>query len=381
MINISNPAECCGCGACAQICPKNCITMAPDGEGFLYPAVDMDQCVRCGLCVKACPMTAKPAQAASVAAYGAYARDEKTRQESSSGGIFPLAARWVLEQGGVVFGAAFDEDFSVCHKMIDSLEQLPLLQGSKYVQSRMEDAYRRAKQALDAGKTVLFSGVACQIAGLKAYLGGEYENLYTLDVLCHGVPSPKVWRHYLEQQIRAYGGAVTAVAFRNKETGWRHYSVAIDFAGGEKYARKNSEDAYMRCFLGDSCLRPSCHSCRFKDIPRQSDLTLGDAWGIGGIMPELDDDRGTSVVIVNSPKGQALWQALEPWLIAQGGQLDALLPPTADSRKSVQMHPRRDRFFAALEAGADMSRLAKLSQRTLLRRALSYGKRTLKRFF
>ncbi len=189
-----------------------------------------------------------------------------------------------------------------------------------------------------------------------------------------------MWQHYLEQQSQAHGD-VTAVSFRSKATGWKNYSVKLDFAGGESYCRPNGEDAYMRCFYGDSCLRPSCHSCRFKDIPRQSDLTLGDAWGIGGVMPELDDDLGTSVVIVNSPKGQALWQALVQDVTAQGGALDALLPPTADSRRSVQMHPKRARFFAELSAGADMTRLAKLSQRTLLRRALSFGKRTLKRFF
>lgn len=381
MIEVTRKSDCCGCGACAQACGKGCIAMVPDGEGFLYPVVDAARCVRCGLCLKACPMTAQAAPSGEPTAYAAYARDGQIRQESSSGGIFSLAARWVLDRQGVVVGAAFDGEFDVCHVMIQSQDQLPRLRGSKYVQSRMGDAYCRVREALKAGKTVLFSGVACQIAGLKTFLGRDYDELYTIDVLCHGVPSPKVWRRYIQDQEAAHAGRLTGASLRSKQTGWKTYSVALDFGSGRSYRRDFREDPYMRCFLSDSCLRPSCHSCRFKAIPRMSDLTLGDAWGIGGHMPEMDDDRGTSVVIVNTQKGRRLWQQLAPEVVAAQGQTDVLLPPGADSRRPVRPHAKRARFFKALESGADMTRLAKLSRRPLHRRVLSFGKRTLKRFF
>lgn len=380
MIQLTKKADCCGCGACAQRCPKNCIEMEPDSEGFLYPRVDKEVCVDCGLCEKVCPVLVKQMpQTNAVEAYGAYIRDEGLRLRSSSGGVFSVLAQEILSRGGVIAGAAFEEDFSVRHILVEKDEQLNRLRGSKYVQSRVEDTYIRIRSLLEQGRTVLFTGVGCQVAGLKTFLGSDYENLYTVDVLCHGVPSPKMWKHYLEEQEQRFGAPVEAASFRNKRRGWKNFSMALDFENHEHYNEVLAVDTYMRLFLANICLRPSCHSCRFKDVPRLSDLTIGDAWGIEKHMSDLNDDRGTSVVLVNSQKGNALWVAVAPQLISRQGNLDTLLPKDADSRRSVRPHPNRARFFAALDRGDSMEQLCKLANKSPMRRLLSYGKRTLKR--
>ena len=379
-IRLTKKADCCGCGACAQSCPKNCISMEPDSEGFLYPKVDETQCVNCGLCEKVCPILLKQKpDPIKVEAYAAYTSNSELREKSSSGGIFSLLAQEILNRGGTVAGAAFAADFSVRHILVENDAELDRLRGSTYVQSRMEDTYVQIRDLLKQGRPVLFTGVACQIAGLKAFLGREYENLYTVDVLCHGVPSPKVWAHYRREQAQIHGTTLEEVSFRDKRKGWRHYSMALNFAEGVEYCRPGAEDTYLRVFLRDLCLRPSCHSCRFKDFPRLSDLTIGDAWGIERHMPDLDDDHGTSVVLVNSEKGMGLWNAVADNAVSRQGELDILLPKSADSRKSVKPHPNRSRFFAALNRGDSMEQLCKLTRKSPYRRLLSYGKRTVNR--
>lgn len=380
MIRLMDKADCCGCGACAQSCPKSCISMEPDSEGFLYPKVDEKSCVNCGLCEKVCPIQKKARpEAGEVQAFAAYSPDGPLRERSSSGGIFSVLAREILSRGGVIAGAAFADDFSVRHILVEKDVELDRLRGSKYVQSRMEDTYAQVRELLKRGREVLFTGVSCQVAGLKAFLGRDYDNLWTVDVLCHGVPSPKVWQHYCREQEAAYGQKLESVSFRDKRSGWRKYSIALNLGGDTQYCRPGGEDSYMRLFLRDICLRPSCHHCRFKDLPRLSDLTIGDAWGIEKHMPDMDDDRGTSVVLVNSEKGRKLFEAVEDRLVCRQGTLDTLLPKSADSRKPVKPHPNRARFFAALDRGEGIEQLCKLTRKSWHRRLLSFGKRTVKR--
>ena len=380
MIHLTNKADCCGCGACAQSCPKGCITMKKDGEGFLYPNVEAARCIECGLCERVCPiLNKKTAGSGEVKAYAAYATEDDLRGKSSSGGLFALLAEEILSRGGCVAGAAFDEAFSVRHILVDNVQDLEKLRGSKYVQSRMEDTYLCVKEQLQKGRPVLFTGVGCQVAGLKSYLGKEHENLYTVDILCHGVPSPKVWEQYLREQEQSHGQKPSSISFRDKRSGWRRSSISMKFADSAEYCRWAGEDRYMQVFLRDICLRPSCHSCRFKAVPRLSDLTIGDAWGIEKCMPELDDDRGTSVVLVNSEKGQKLFDRISSRLVSRQGRLDTLLPPDADSRRSVKAHPNRSRFFAGLEQGQSLEQLTALTRKSGYRRLLSWGKRTLKR--
>lgn len=380
MIEIAKKKECCGCGACVQACPKNCISMVEDGEGFLYPQVEQSNCVNCGACDRACPMQQQGVFGPSViGAYAAYTNDEAIRKDSSSGGAFTALAQWVLDNQGVVIGAAFAEDYSVHHVLIEREEDLLLLRGSKYLQSRIDNTYREAKTALESGRLVLFSGVGCQIAGLKAFLGKDYVNLYTVDVLCHGVPSPEIWQRYLREQIGRFDAEIVDISFRRKISGWKRYSIELTFGNGKRYSKTNSEDVFMKCFLSNICLRPSCYDCRFKAIPRMSDITIGDAWGVGNHMPDLDDDQGTSVILINTQKGQQLWDEIRHQMKVRQGDVDVLLPKDADSRRSVRAHPRRSRFFAAASQGASMEELERLSRRTVLQKTLSMGKRLVKR--
>ena len=376
MIAISEKTSCCGCGACAQTCPRGCITMKPDAEGFLYPTVQLSACVHCNACNQVCPMELKmPQSASNVPAFAAYATDSDIRQSSSSGGIFSLIAQRILEQGGVIFGAAFDEDFSVRHQMVASTESLNALRGSKYVQSRTEDTFRNAEILLKSGKMVLFTGVACQIAGLKAFLHRDYPNLYTMDVLCHGVPSPAIWKAYLSDQCRIHGSSVKSVSFREKSTGWKQFSMKISFENGKTYCQSHDEDAFMRLFLENICLRPACHSCRFKAFPRASDLTLGDAWGIDDVLPEMDDDFGTSVVLINSEKGQWMLDQVEACMVCKPESMDRLLPETADSRRPVSPHPRRSLLFRAAKRGATVKKMLSVLKGNPVRRLLGAGMR------
>lgn len=378
MIKITDKTDCCGCGACAQVCPKNCISMRADSEGFLYPAVETENCIECGLCRQVCPVLQQSERKKISEIYAAYALNEEIREDSSSGGIFSLLANSVLEARGVVFGAAFDEDFSVHHIKVESAADMYKLRGSKYLQSRTEMTYAEAKCALDDGKTVLFSGVSCQIAGLKSYLTKDYENLYTVDVLCHGVPSPEVWERYLQTLEEQYGSGIHNASFRSKKIGWHDFASELHFQDASVYCRHHNEDLFMQCFLRNICLRPSCHSCKFREGRSGADITLGDAWGIQNWMPELDDDRGTSIVLINSEKGRQMWLQIAEQTCSRQGDPEIILQYNSVYRKSVAEHPGRARFFASLAQGASMKELAKLSRKPLHRRVLSFGKRALK---
>ena len=360
MIQITNKNHCCGCSACAQICPKQCIAMMPDSEGFCYPKINETICVKCGLCEKVCPMLKSQNMQGQVHAWAAYCKEDKIRLASSSGGIFSLLAEEILEEGGVVFGAAFDGQMMVHHVAVESVRDLERLRGSKYLQSRIENSYADVKAYLAADRKVLFSGTACQIAGLLHFLGRPYEKLWTVDVLCHGVPTPTLWKNYLSEQNRAFKMPVRQISFRDKSQGWKKYQMAWKVEGGEIYRQPASRNPYMRLFLSNICLRPSCYDCHFKGFPRVSDLTLGDCWGVEQHSPEMDDDKGTSVVIVNTEKGNTLREKIAGRCVWKEEKLDVLLPPTADSRKSVQPHPNRRRFFLLMVEDKPVSALLQL---------------------
>lgn len=342
--------QCCGCGACAQVCPKNCIVMKPDREGFPYPETAGEGCTACGLCEKVCPVPEKMPRGNFVpGCCVGYAEDEEIRACSSSGGVFSLLAGAVLGPGGVLYGAASDEEQGVRHIRVDSASDLCLLRGSKYLQSRTGDTFSQARADLEAGRTVLYSGTACQIAGLKRFLVRDYEKLYTVDVLCHGVPSPAVWKKYLEWQVKRHGaGRVQRVFFRNKDRGWKQYAVELVFDNGRTYTKVHREDPFMQMFLGNICLRPSCHACRFKGLDRPSDLTIGDAWGVDSVEPGMDDDKGTSVILIHSAGGEKLLAEAAQGIRLRRTEVERILPPSADSRKSVAPHPGRKKFFRAL---------------------------------
>lgn len=323
MARLCDTNLCSGCSACAAVCPHACITMVRDEEGFRRPRVDAARCVECGLCSKACPVLSAPETHPMPTAYAAKNRDGAVRELSTSGGVFTLLARHTLEQGGVVFGAAYDADFKVEHRMVETPEMLSALRGAKYAQSDPGDTFRQVQEQLARGRKVLFSGTPCQTAGLRAFLGKEHPDLLLVDLVCHGVPSPAVWEHYLAYKSEQIcdGHRPATVNLRCKDSGWSTYSVDIRWPYGRNYLASNRQDPYIRAFVGDLCLRPSCHRCSFKGLTRVSDFTLGDYWGVWDQLPAMNDNRGTSIVLVHSEKARALWQELAPAMQVQ--QVDA----------------------------------------------------------
>lgn len=300
--------------------------MCEDSEGFSYPQVDKLLCTNCHLCEKVCPYLNVYKNQPPFVVYAAKNRDEESRLRGSSGGIFSLLAEVVIKKGGVVFGACFDENWEVEHGYSETVKGLVPFCGSKYMQSRIGDSYKKIQAFLKQGREVLFVGSPCQVAGLKHYLCQKYDNLLTVDFACHGVPSPKVWRIYLNQ-ITTYRGdrkeqfsphcislgkKISKIDFRSKSTGWKKYSFVFALSEEEAKEKKNTvlfssvftENSYMQAFLSNLILRPSCYNCLYKNGVSHSDITLADFWGVGSVFPDFDDDKGVSVVIISSKKGE-----------------------------------------------------------------------------
>lgn len=311
MVQILNKENCCGCEACVQICPKQCIAFNEDAHGFRYPKVDESVCINCGLCEKVCPVLNQNQPQEPVKVYAAKNTDEQTRLNSSSGGIFNALAEAVIEEGGVVFGAAFDKNWEVLHIGVQTKEDLIQLRGSKYVQSRIGDTFRQVKAFLNEGRKVLFSGTSCQIAGLNRFLVKEYADLITVEVVCHAAPSPAIWRAYLEK-IEAENKDIKEISFRDKSTGWKHYSfVARDSKGEIVHQDTHHLNLFMQMFLCDLSVRPSCFACPAKEGKSGSDITLADYWNIEQHQTELNDDKGISLVLTNTAKGADFFGRLE----------------------------------------------------------------------
>lgn len=294
--------------------------MHEDPEGFLYPEVDTSLCIDCHLCEKVCPVLHPGGERRPLASYAAVNRDERVRLSSSSGGVFTALAEKVIARGGVVFGARFDDNFrNVVHDCADTLEGLAVFWRAKYVQSRVGDSFQSVERFLKAGRKVLFSGTPCQIAGLRNFLRKDYPLLLTADVICHGVPSPGVWRQYMKEDLQErFPGLdvkIKRLSFRDKTNGWKTYSFTYDAEVNGRISRvseASSRNAFMRGFLADLYLRPSCHACPSKCLKSGSDLTVGDYWGVEQVHRELDDDKGVSVVMANTAKGQDALKQLTP---------------------------------------------------------------------
>lgn len=296
---------CCGCGACMDACPVDAVRMTEDGEGFFYPQADAAACIRCGRCEAVCPMGREEA-APDNRYFGARAREGRVRLASSSGGVFPVLAEYVLRRRGAVFGAAFGEGMEAAHREAWSLEELEGLKTTKYIQSRMDGVYRRVRALLEEGRQVLFCGTPCQAHALRRFLGGPCDGLITADLVCFGVPSPGIWTDYVKFLERRHGGALTAFSFRDKRARDNGHTRAYVCAGKE-YAGDLGGDPYCGMFFGGYIIRPSCHACRYCTTDRGSDFTLGDFWGIGKVRPEADDGMGNSLVMLHTEKARGVW--------------------------------------------------------------------------
>lgn len=314
MITIEHKINCCGCFACMETCPRSCITLQADQEGFYYPTVNMKKCIDCNLCVKVCPVIHRKQIKRPNRIFAAINPDEETRMHSSSGGVFSLFAETIVKEGGIVFGAAFDEDWNVKHIAISDSANLAKLRGSKYVQSSLNGQLSQVEKYLKKGKKVLFSGTPCQIVGLKNFLQQDYPNLYTVDFICHGVPSPMIWQFYLNEVLSRFKidrNSIKRINFRDKSFGWKKFSFSLTY---QKQGKERTltelfyRNHYVRGFLYNIYLRPSCYACPAKSGRSNSDITIADFWGVKYVCPDLCDDKGTSLVMVNSENGLKLYK-------------------------------------------------------------------------
>lgn len=369
MIYVKDKQKCCGCNACVQRCPKQCITMQADNEGFLYPVIDTALCIDCGLCEKVCPVINQSEPRKPQKVYAAYNKNEEIRMQSSSGGIFTLLAEETIKKDGVVFGVKFNKDWMPEFDYTETIEGIAPLRGSKYVQAIVGNAYKQAEEFLKQGREVLFSGTPCQIAGLKKYLRKEYENLLAVDIICHGVPSPKVWNMYLEETCskllktmpdrkntvgfangETYKSCIEAISFRSKITGWKKFSFLLKL-NFSNYDGKNSgvfaetldKNTFMRAFLRDIILRPSCYKCHTKQGKSHSDISIADFWGINNIDPLFDDDKGCGLILVNTAKGDNAYSNLN--LISKVKTFEESIKYNSAYSHSSKPHPKRDIFF------------------------------------
>jgi acetyltransferase-like isoleucine patch superfamily enzyme/coenzyme F420-reducing hydrogenase beta subunit len=322
MIEIKNKKDCCGCNACHVVCPKQCISMPNDGEGFFYPAVDPDLCIDCGLCEKACPVISpgknNVIRFEKPLVYAAYHIDDDVRTDSTSGGVFSALAGKMFAMNGYVGGAVYNEDHTVKHTVTNNPELLPAIRSSKYLQSYTDTLYSDIKNLLKRDEWVLICATPCQIAALYNVLGRDYDKLITCDFICRGVNSPKVFLSYMEMLERQYGARATQIKFKAKKWGWHNFSLRVNFANGKEYCKDRWHDLFFIGYLQKgNFARPSCYDCRFKGFPQKADITLADFWGIEKIDPAMDQDKGTSLVMINSEKGKLFFETLKDTVVSK----------------------------------------------------------------
>lgn len=363
MVDIIDKEKCCGCGACEQICPQRCIILKEDNEGFLYPMINEEYCIKCDLCEKVCPILLNRKSKIQLSStYAAINPIEKERVESSSGGLFIAFAKYVIKLNGVVFGARFDADFNVMHDCTEEESKLHLYMKSKYVQSKIGTCYIKVKQFLKSGRLVLFVGTPCQIAGLYAFLKKNYDNLITVDIICHGVPSPGVWRKYIDEQKiikgNQIGYKITDIQFREKKmTGWKTPSFIFKY-DNEFIERQSFKDSlWGKSLVTNLFLRPSCHTCSFKSLSSGSDITISDFWGIKNIYPLLDDDKGVSALIVNTIKGHDFIETIN--LIKYECTIGDIVMGNKALVESWSPNKKRSRFFMDYSKNKSVVKLLK----------------------
>lgn len=379
--------DCVGCTACAAVCPKHCIEIYKDPDGFAYPRFTaLTVCADCRLCESVCPIVAfsKPTQRKSTA-YAAYSANDSLRFESTSGGIFSELALRILRMGGAVYGARYTDDFKIAYCRVENEDELALLRGAKYAEAELGDTFADVKRQLESGRAVLFSGTPCRVFALRSFLRRDYDTLFLVDFVCHSIPSPTAFEKYIEYRAAtdAPGIMPKRIELRSKSTGWSRfsYSSIFEYGDGTVYRKNGLDDPYIKLFLSGGISRPSCASCRFKGYSRVSDITLGDFWGIWDIAPEMDDNGGTSVVLVHSEKGHRMWDELD-------GIVTREVTVTQTSRKNMAMlealHPLHNRKAVMRKIrNGDFAAALSLSERRvpLMKRCTARVRRRIARIF
>lgn len=348
MIGIKDKKDCCGCWACKTICPVQCITMPEDEEGFRYPLVDKDKCINCHLCEKVCPIIHaehdKPNDRQR--AFLLQHKDAKVLHESASGGAFTAIASYVIRNGGVVFGAAYTDNFVVAHQYVERIEDLWKFRNSKYVQSEMRNAYAECKEFLRQGRMVCFSGVPCQLEGLLRYLRKPYDNLITVDVLCHSITSPKIFRMYVADKEKKFGCGINNIMFRDKTPyGYKYSQMSIYNDGKQVYREGVDTDVYLRSFFSDVNVRPSCYDCKFKKQHHLTDFSIWDCFDVYKFSKVFDNDKGVTRLLANTDKAMKILDEMKADAVIMEIPVDAAVDGVKEMFHSVRMSPRRQSFF------------------------------------
>lgn len=369
--------KCCGCGACLASCTHNALSMILDDEGFEYPKVNQKVCVDCGLCQKVCPVLQyekrsdiRDSNCNAQVGYAAKNRNYGQRLNSSSGGIFPLIAEWIIDHSGIVVGAAYDKEYNVVHKIVETKEELPSLQGSKYLQCKVDtDTFKLIRENLKQGRKVLYAAMACQVEGLKTFLRKDYNNLYTIDLICMGIPSYVVWQKYLNTYFS--DEQIKSINFKEKSIGWDTFSFRVD-TNKRIFKERGMQNLYLRSMFLSWNMRPSCFQCPFKKARRISDFTLADAWGVSRITPEIDDNKGLSSVIVHSRKGLELWHQIEGNLESMEVDISAIANGNSNLISNKPQTGNRKLFYATLEHNPKMAfeKLCAIKKETILNRVV-----------
>lgn len=358
---LASREACSGCTACKAICPKDAISMIPDGEGFLRPRVDVAKCIGCHRCEQMCPVLHPGEPDTSPTCYAAYTKDERLRLQSSSGGIFTELAKPVIAAGGVVFGCIWVRPQLVAiHAKAETMDELAAMRGSKYVQSDLRETFREAKAALLEGRQVLFSGTPCQIAGLNGFLGKHYDNLLTVEIICHGVPSPAVFNRYKQELTKSSGVSLAEVRFRVKAGGgtWEQPHMVVTSGQGAPLVDEPLYDnAYIQAYFSHLCLRPSCHTCVARSGCSGVDVTIGDFWKVRDVLPEWDGPQGVSIAIVHTDRGKEAVQRMAPYVEMCSVRLGDIVVGNPSYERSMPPHPSRAYFMRSVGRCSSIGRL------------------------
>lgn len=344
---VADKENCTGCTACEKVCPVSAIRMTVDAEGFLYPEISSELCTTCGLCHKICPLTRRNQfeKKALQRVYAVKHRDTNVRSKSSSGGMFTAISEYILSKNGVIYGAVYDCNFVVRHGRAQTGEERDKMRGSKYVQSSLGDTLINVKSDLEGGRIVLFTGTPCQCAAVRKYLANvDCSRLYIMDLLCDGTPSPKFFKEYIAFIAKKNKDKVIDINFRDKMFGWNNKVMKIEMRK-QSYCKKASDDGFYQLFFNHILLRPSCYTCIYANKNREGDITVGDFWGIDEINSDFSDENGVSLVIINTPKGERIFEAIK-------NQLDISCQTMEDAEKKqlrlskpARMGTRRNEFW------------------------------------
>ena len=341
---------CCGCSACEQVCPKQAISMKENKNGFSYPVIDDSLCVDCGLCVKKCQYltdsniieTRKEPKV-----YAVISENTEALKRSSSGGAAYVLGETVIENNGVVFGAVYSDEMEIVHRKIEKKEDLKYVQGSKYAQSKIKDSYKQAEECLKKGQKVLFTGTPCQIGGLYNFLGKDYEELYTMDIICYGVSSPGIFKEYIKWKENKTKGKIKSINFRSKIDRWGISVTEIEYRDRKKLVKYSDDDEWYKTFLSHIATREACHSCLYTNLQRKSDITVGDFWGIEKYKPDLNCEKGLSKVMINTEKGEKIFKQCKDGVWNEEMVLESAIRPNL--QHPPKKNEKRDRFFEDYE--------------------------------